>query len=158
GSLEGLGAFLRRGNIVAELVQFFYLYPKARYQELTREGVLSVIRALRTAYGRFSQDIGMCRKRLMEFRHSLLSLQPFKESAAGVGPGISILPVGCAKLEEAVDKFVKQIPEQDLVDLDRQVQEAVKTKLKSLVSVCLSSQAPQLLSELEMLMQTQTEK
>jgi hypothetical protein len=158
GSLEGLGAFLRRGNIVAELVQFFYLYPKARYQELTREGVLSVIRALRNAYGRFSQDIGMCRKRLMEFRHSLHSLQPFKESAGGVGPGISILPVGCAKLEEAVDQFVKAIPEQDLLDLDRQVQEAVKNKMKSLVSICLSSQASQLLGELEMLMQMYAEK
>src|SRR4029077_4637966 len=140
------------------LVQFFYLYPKARFQELTREGVLSVIRALRNAYGRFSQDIDMCRKRLMEFRHSLLSLQPFKESAAGVGPGISILPIGCTKLEDAVNQFVKQIPEQDVVDLDAKVQEAIQTKQKSLAHICLSPQAPQLLSELEALMQTQAEK
>jgi hypothetical protein len=158
GNLEGLGAFLRRGNTVAELVQFFYLYPKARFQELTREGVLSIIRALRNAYGRFSQDIGMCRQRLMEFRQSLLSLQPFKESAAGVGPGISILPIGCTKLEDAVDQFVKRIPEQDVVDLDQKVQEAIQTKQKSLARICLSPQAPQLLGELEALMQTQAEK
>src|SRR5919201_7016960 len=126
GNLEGLGAFLRRGNTVAELVQFFYLYPKARYQELTRESVLSIIRALRNAYGRFSQDIEMCRKRLMEFRQSLLSLQPFKESAAGVGPGISVMPVGCVKVEDAVHQFVKQIPEQEVVDLDAKVQEAIQ--------------------------------
>lgn len=158
GGLEGLGAFLRRGNTVAELVQFFYLYPKARYQELTRESVISIIRALRNAYGRFSQDIEMCRKRLMEFRHSLLSLQPFKESAAGVGPGISILPLGCTKLEDAASQLVKQLPEQDVVDLDAKVQEAIQNKQKSLAHICLSPQAPQLLGELEALMQTQAEK
>jgi len=94
----------------------------------------------------------------MEFRHSLKSLQPFKESAAGVGPGISILAVGCAKIEEAGDQFVKTIPESELRDLDLQVQEMVRTKLKSLVNVCLSSQAPQLLGELEAHMQTVAEK
>ena len=100
----------------------------------------------------------MCRQRLMEFRQSLRSLQPFKESAAGVGPGISILPVGCTKLEDAVDQFVKRIPEQDMVDLDGKVQEALQTKQKSLARICLSPQAPQLLGELEALMQTQAEK
>jgi hypothetical protein len=158
GSLEGLGAFLRRGNIAAELVQFFYLYPKARFQELSREGVLSVIRALRNAYGRNSKDIGMCRQRMQEFRRSLGTLQPFKESGAGVGPGISILPLGCATMDQAVDQFVKGIPDPDLTDLDRQVQERVEAQLKSLVRVCLSSQAPQLQTDLEMLMQAQAEK
>lgn len=158
GNLEGLGAFLRRGNTVAELVQFFYLYPKARFQELSRDGVLSVIRALRNAYGRNSKDIGMCRQRLQEFRRSLSTLQPFKESAAGVGPGISILSLGCATLEEAVDQFVSRIPEKDLVDFDRQIQEKVEAQSKSLVRICLSHQAPQLLTELEVLMQAQAEK
>lgn len=158
GNLEGLGAFLRRGNTVAELVQFFYLYPKARYQELSRDGVLSVIRALRNAYGRNSKDIGMCRQRLQEFRRSLRKLQPFQEIAGGVGPGISILPLGCATLEEAVDQVVARIPEPDLVGLDRQIQEKLEAQSKSLVKICLSAQAPQLLTELEILMQAQAEK
>src|SRR5439155_9282419 len=46
----------------------------------------------------------------------------------------------------------------ELRDLDRQVQEMVQTKLKSLVNICLSSQAPQLLGELEAHMQTVAEK
>ena len=62
------------------------------------------------------------------------------------------------KIEEAVDSFVKRIPEPELRDLDRQVQEMVQTKLKSLVNICLSSQAPQLLGELEAHMQTVAEK
>ncbi|HEV2946618.1 MAG TPA: tubulin-like doman-containing protein [Gemmataceae bacterium] len=158
GQLEGLGAFLRRGNAAAELVQFFYLYPKARFQELSSDGVLSVIRALRNAYGRNSKDIGMCRQRLQEFHRSLGSQQPFKESAAGAGPGISILPLGCGTLEEAVKKFVAEVSESELADFDRKVQESLQTKLKSLVQICLSSQAPQLLGELEILMQAQGEK
>ena len=158
GQLEGLGAFLRRGNVAAELVQFFYLYPKARFQELSSDGVLSVIRALRNAYGRNSKDIGMCRQRLQEFHRSLGSNQPFKESAAGVGPGISILPVGCTALEEAVRKWVGEISESEFVEFDRMVQEALQIKLKSLVQVCLSAEAPRLLGELEVLMQAQGEK
>src|SRR5262249_15753557 len=85
-------------------------------------------------------------------------LQPFKESGAGIGPGISILPLGCATMEQAVDQFVRGIPDNDLTDLDRQVQERVVVQLKSLVRVCLSSQAPQLLTDLEILMQAQAEK
>jgi hypothetical protein len=158
GQLEGLGAFLRRGNVAAELVQFFYLYPKARFQELSSEGVLSVIRALRNAYGRNSKDIGMCRQRLQEFHRSLGSNQPFKESSAGVGPGISILPVGCTALEEAVRKWVGEISEPEFLEFDQMVQEALQIKLKSLVQICLSAEAPRLLGELEVLMQAQGEK
>jgi serine/threonine protein kinase len=158
GNLEGLGAFLRRGNTAAELVQFFYLYPKARFQELSHDGVLSVIRAIRNAYGRSSKDIGMCRQRLQEFHRSLATLQPFKESAAGVGPGITILPLGCATVDEAVDKIVAGVPEADLKELDRQIQEKLENQQKSLARICLSSQAPQLLNELEVMMQSLAEK
>jgi hypothetical protein len=158
GNLEGLGGFLRRGNTVAELVQFFYLYPKARFQEFSREGVLSVIRALRNAFGRSSKDIGMCRQRLQEFHRSLTTLQPFKESAAGVGPGITILPLGCVIMDEAVKQIVSQVPESDLVDLDRQIQEKLESQQKSLARICLSSQAPQFLNELEVQMQALAEK
>src|SRR5260370_41827754 len=97
----------------------------------------------------------MSRQRLQEFHRSLGSLQPFQESAAGAGPGISILPLGCATLEQAVKKFVAGVSEPELADFDRKVQEGLQTELKSLVQICMSPQAPHLLGELELLTQAQ---
>jgi hypothetical protein len=156
-NLEGLGGWLRRGSTVNDYVEMAAIYPKARYQELIHEGVMSILHGLRAAYPRYSGDIDMCRKRLEEFRRSLHSLQPFKESGAEVGPGISLLPVGCGTIEEAVKQFVQMIKPEELTALDAKMQEVIRAKLKSLVNVCLNPAAPKLLGELEIAMQEQAE-
>jgi hypothetical protein len=156
-NLEGLGGWLRRGSTVNDLIEMVLVYPKARYQELVHESVMSILHGLRATYPRYSGDIEMCRKRLEEFRRSLQALQPFKEAGAEVGPGISLLPVGCATMEEAVKLFVRTIEPAELTDLDGKIQQVIRGKLKSLVNVCLNAAAPKLLGELEMAMQEQAE-
>jgi hypothetical protein len=156
-NLEGMGGWLRRGNTANDFLEMVMVYPKARYQELVHESVMSILHGLRAAYPRFSGDIEMCRKRLEEFRRSLQTLQPFKESGAEVGPGITLLPVGCANLDEAVKLFARAIDPAELVDWDAKIQEVIHGKLKSLVNVCLNAAAPKLLGELEMALQEQAE-
>jgi hypothetical protein len=150
------GWFGRKGKISAELLELLQAYPKLRYQGMLVQRVLTV-------YQKMFVCTSVHLKEIDEFRDRLTELVKFLQDRSAAAPtrrecsgGQYLLPDGCQSLTEAAQRICEGLAPVDFLDLDQQVQSAIKKKFKSLVNVC-TNKTKDMLKDLADLLQQQAD-
>jgi len=165
-----------------DLLDLIRLYAKTRFQSLVLAQVTRQYVGLRGHFSDQIREVGFCRTRLGEL-HGILgdktaaSLPAAGSSGAGSSAaglsaaGLSaagspaaaspvaasferlLLPTGCVKLDDAVQRLDSQLTGEDLLAFDKIVQALVRHQYRALLNVCMGPSnlvrtlAPQMLLE-----------
>jgi hypothetical protein len=152
-----------RRSAVTELVELLCNYPKWRLQSLVLKRLGLVYTNLRTHLSDRLREVAYYRTRLEGlltdlgspglasgerelFRPKLRSREPVRAEVNPASVPISassyvrlLYPVGCQQLGDAVDRFVTQITPAQVDELDRQVNNLIRSQFDSLAHVCSTS-------------------
>ncbi|MCI0641224.1 MAG: protein kinase [Gemmataceae bacterium] len=128
-------------NVCKELIELLQTYAKTRFQNLVLHNISRLYVALRGHLSDQIREVGFCRQRLTE----LAGLIADKAAAAPVvAPSRyaytsvqSLLPEGCAKIEDAGKQLEESVTAADLLTFDQQIQDFVRRDYRALVEVCL---------------------
>ncbi len=147
-SLDDTRSWPRRGMTPELVVELLRTYAKARYQSLVLQQVLAVYVSLRGCLTDELREINFCRARIQELLVHLsgdksedkpdpsLQLPPMTEGRVRY-----LFPQGWSNLKEAIDQVEKGLTPEDLLQLDAQLQQMIRSNpaFNSLVNVCVSS-------------------
>lgn len=151
-----LWKFGRRGADKAspadELVTLLKSFAKARFQSLILFHVNRLYVSLRGFLSDQIREVEFCRTNLRELARTFAA--PLAQGAsASAAYEQYLLPVGCAKLDDAVAKLDKEIGPDKVAVFDQRIQELVRRQFHALVQVCtgpalvLKTLAPAMLNE-----------
>jgi serine/threonine protein kinase len=132
-----------------ELRELLRNYPKWRNQSIHLQTLGRALVGLRGNLTDQLREVNFCRVRLGELlqafcvaetsRRSPLLDEPTPTPPTLAGGVRSLLPGGCATLEEAVEHIVRDVSVEDASALDRQVQVMIEQQFRALIYVCMSS-------------------
>jgi len=83
-------------------------------------------------------EVSACRQRLEGFRLAIVG--ELEQLPAGVGPG-RLMPPGCPTVEEAAQKFLAFLTDDDLTELEHRIQVAIEQTAGGLYQACLNTTA-----------------
>jgi hypothetical protein len=145
-----------------DLLELIRLYAKTRFQSLVLAQVNKQYVGLRGHFSDQIREVGFCRTRLGE----LLGLLGDKPAVAPSSPGLTaaglpaaasferlLLPTGCVKLDDAVQRLDGNITPEDLLAFDKIIQALMRHQYRALLNVCMGPSnlvrtlAPQILHE-----------
>ncbi|MFN4259698.1 MAG: tubulin-like doman-containing protein [Gemmataceae bacterium] len=133
-----LTATRHKEPIIKDLVELLRLYPGIRYRALVLQRVTSIYRNLLSNCPEYLREISFCRLRLSDMAQSIGQSAQRKESAP-VDVGRFLFPGGCRTIEEAVQRFLKNLAAKELLEFDHQIQEMIHRQFKAVVHVCMTS-------------------
>ncbi|MBY0528186.1 MAG: protein kinase [Gemmataceae bacterium] len=147
----------RKAKTAMELRDSLQRYPKARYQSLVLEQLLSVYKGLLDTWPKRVEEVNFCRQRLGEFQRTLDDPRAMAGRAAKIdlGSGRHFLPNNARSVDEAIDAILKAVKPEDLLELDNKLQAVVRRQFKSLTQLCLGAASG--FADLRFVMQQQTE-
>jgi serine/threonine protein kinase len=131
GSFWGLR---KRNRGAAELLELLRSYAQGRWQAMLQHSLSLVYQDLHNNLQKYQRKVECCRKRLTCFIEGLES-GPGK-AQVDLGLGQYLLPAGCRSLEAACDQILASLGEQELLEIDRRVQELIGGALEAHVHVC----------------------
>jgi eukaryotic-like serine/threonine-protein kinase len=149
-----------------DLLELIRLYAKTRFQSLILSQVNKQYVGLRGHFSDQIREVGFCRTRLGELL-GLLGDKPAGapaatgQAAAGPAAGLPaaasferlLLPTGCVKLDDAVQRLDGNISADDLLAFDKIIQALMRHQYRALLNVCMGPSnlvrtlAPQILHE-----------
>lgn len=132
----GLGATVSRKSNAAEVVELLRVYPRKRLQMHILEMSLSVYRRLLSNAPEYLREINFCRATLNEM-HAALAKVTEQAAIALPTPGKTILPDGCANLDDAADQFLAGLAPEDLLAFDKAFQKSINRRFRGLGNICL---------------------
>jgi len=118
-----------------EIFELMRTYPRKRLQLHVLEMALSVLRKLLDNTPEYLREINFCRNTLSEIHAGLA-----RDAVAAkieTGPGKLILPDGCKDLDDAADKFLAGLEQDELLAFDHSFQKDLTRKFRGLGAVCL---------------------
>ena len=83
-------------------------------------------------------EVSGCRQRLQGFRQALVA--ELEHPAAPVGPR-QVMPPGCPTVEEAAQKFLAVLTDDDLAELELRIQAVIEQEAGGLYQACLNTTA-----------------
>jgi hypothetical protein len=152
-----------RRSAITDLVELLCNYPKWRFQSLVLKRLGTVYTALRTHLSDRLREVAYYRTRLEGlladlgspglssgerefFRPRARSREPVRAEVNPSSASMSastlvrlLYPAGCQHLAEAVDRCVTQITPAEVDELDRHVQNLIRSQFDSLAHVCSTS-------------------
>jgi hypothetical protein len=134
-SATGLGR-IRKTGLTAELIDELCHYPKRRLRLLVLDTALSVFRGLEGNCPEYSRDVQVCRARIGEFIAAFEADPATVRRAAGYEA--YLLPPGCKRLTDLADAEIAALPPEDILTFEQGVQDAVTSRFKALVNVCVN--------------------
>lgn len=146
----------RKGRSTTELVELLRSYPLRRVQVLVLQRVLTVYQQLIDCSAAHLQEIDYCRSRLAEVVKLLAEPPVAARPLMEAGTGQYLLPDGCKALSEAVQQVYQGITPAQVLELDQQIQDAIRKRFKSLINVCMGKTEDSL-KDLAVLLQEQAE-
>jgi serine/threonine protein kinase len=138
GTLAGAGFALvgRRASVTQELTALLRDYPRQRYRAIALAAAVSLFRKLRDGLPEYTRDVGFCRARLTELADQMAAAPTTDTDAE---PGAYVLPVGCPDLAAAADRFIAELPADEVQAFDTSLQADLDRKFRGLVNVCLKA-------------------
>lgn len=111
-------------------------YPDAQHQAIIARSLVHVYQRVRAALVGLLNEVETC-------RHRVEGLLPFLAPDPNVGVHLptqrDLYPVGCNSVSESSKRFVDVLSDDDLIDLDRRVQEALVARQGGLFHTCLNA-------------------
>lgn len=111
-------------------------FPTAWYQVLVGRQVLVIYRHLYDLLQMRLHEVSSCRVKAQE---NLMQLVAESESLAPPVRPDDLLPVGCASIEEASQRFLKILTDDDLIELEQRVQHDILKEFGGLYEACMNS-------------------
>jgi serine/threonine protein kinase len=125
-----------------DLQDVLRLYSKCRYQAMLLEQVGDFYVSLRGLLTDQLREVDFCRERLRElaakFAEVTANGQAHRRVQAPQPQGRVLLPETCRTLDEAVSQSVARCTPEDVVELDRNVQQVLKAQFRALVHICMA--------------------
>jgi len=140
--------------VAADIFDLLRIYPTLRLRGLMVQRVLTILRSMRGNCPEYLREFGYCRARLLDLVRAFEAPLP-TDSALNLGPGHDLFPPGCGTLDETVSKFLEQVTEDEMLDLDQRIQTLLRRQFTALVHVCTT--AANLLRDLELVMYQELE-
>ena len=140
--------------IAGDVFDLLRIYPTLRLRGLMVQRVLTILRSMRGNCPEYLREFGYCRARLLDLVRAFEAPLP-TDSALNLGKGHDLFPPGCNTLDETVNKFLEQVTEEEMLDLDQRIQVLLRRQFTALVHVCTT--AANLLRDLELVMYTELE-
>jgi hypothetical protein len=142
---------------LAEMRELLAQYPRWRYQHLILRQLTRSYISLRGDLNDQLREVGFCRARLGEL------LKAFETPAAvareegedSAVPGRSLYSGGCRDLDQAVDRFLREMPPECANELHHRIQAMIRSQFQALTNVCLG--AANLVNNLEAAMRQEVE-
>ncbi len=120
----------------AEVGESLREYPTARHRALIDGCLVAVYRPLLEVLQQRLAEVNACRAKAQQ---NLLQLVAESEALAPpIGP-YDLLPVGCGSIEEAAQRFLKAMTDDDLVELEHRVQHDILQEFGGLYEACMNS-------------------
>lgn len=119
-----------------EWLEAVELYPKAQYQVIILRHATSVYEHMKACLVGVLAEVSASRQRLETYRKSLIS--ELEQSPGTVGRN-QVMPPGCPTIEEAAQKFLSVLTDDDLTELEYSIQTAVEAQYGGLFQACLNA-------------------
>ncbi|MBX7102656.1 MAG: protein kinase [Gemmataceae bacterium] len=130
----------KREQHVQEMIGLLRDYPKKQYQALLAKSLSDLYRGIMGAAPEYAREVHFCRERLQETLKELGgqgALDGGQKSANG--PGRFLLPEGASDLDEAAERSVSALSNEQWIMFDARIQAAVTDRFHSLVNFCLTA-------------------
>jgi len=111
-------------------------YPLNWYEVLVNTRLLEIYEQLHNSLMLRLNDLTACRNRIEEFRHELIA---DAERPAGFPAENEVLPVGCGTTEDAAQRFLQVLNDDDLTELEARVQKGIASEFGGVYEACLNS-------------------
>ena len=119
-----------------ELAEAIRQFPTAWFQVLVDRRVLSIYRHLQKILQSRLAEVTVCRVKAQE---NLMQLVAESETLAPPVRADDLLPVGCTSIEDAAQRFLKVLTDDDLSDLEHRVQREISKEFGGLYEACMNS-------------------
>jgi serine/threonine protein kinase len=123
----------------AELLEMLRQYPRLRYQSLLLQRVTTVYRSLLANCADYQREFSFCRTRLGELLQSIEGARLADAVEIRLGPSRKLLPPGCRTLSDVADRFLRQLPAEEMLAFEDRIQEVIRSNFRALVSVCMAA-------------------
>ncbi|VTS02339.1 tubulin-like doman-containing protein [Tuwongella immobilis] len=141
GSLQSASRLLSFGRnkaaISQEVIELMRTYAKQRYRQNVLLAARSIYRSLLGHAPEYLREVNFCRLRLTDLAKTLqerMSRQSHDGSRAGVQ---WILPSGCRTVEDAAERFLNELPESAVQELDAMAQVQIRRQFRALIHLCM---------------------
>lgn len=131
----------------ADVYELLRTYPKWRYQSLVIGHLSAAFVGLRGHLSDSLREINFCRVRLTELQRMFeevpaeeKALTAHGSSARQAGIGRKLFATGCRSMREAVDRTMREVTADLLLELDARMEDMFKHQFTALVHVCLTPQ------------------
>jgi serine/threonine protein kinase len=111
-------------------------YPTQWYQVIIARQVIAVIDHLHEVLYARLEELSACRSRVEEFQRKLVSEAEIPASST---TNRDLLPVGCHSTEDAAQRFLQVLNDDDLSALEQRVQEGIEAEFGGVFEACLNS-------------------
>ena len=121
---------------VSEYSEALERYPLAQIQKLCLGASVAIYKSVRSELTTMLQDVTKCRRKLEQV------LPRFHDSASVLAHDTfmnDLLPVGCTNSEEASQRFIKSLTDDDLVELEGRIQVSLEDTFGGLYQACLNT-------------------
>jgi len=120
----------------AELIDSLREYPTARYRALIADKMTAVYQPLLEVLQLRLAEVSACRAKAQQ---NLLQLVAESEAMAPRAGAADLLPAGCSSIEEAAQRFLRVMTDDDLVELEHRVQHDILQEFGGLYEACMNS-------------------
>jgi tRNA A-37 threonylcarbamoyl transferase component Bud32 len=117
-----------------EFAELARAYPVARVAGIVQRRASEVALAIVNDLGEQLNEIRFCRQRLDELIGTFQAERELPTSGTGL-----IFPNDCSSLDDAADRLVASLTEEDFRELDQKMQRLVQSQFSALVQICLST-------------------
>ena len=119
-----------------ELAESIRQFPTAWYAALVGRQIVGIYRHLQSLLQLRLTEVGSCR---VKAQNNLMQLVAESETLAPPVRADELLPVGCTSIEEAAQKFLKVLTDDDLSELEHRVQHDIHLGFGGLYEACMNS-------------------
>ncbi len=119
-----------------EMTESLREYPTARYHSLVIRQMIIVYRQLQDVLQSRLTEVHACRVKAQD---NLMQLVAESEALAPPPRANDLVPVGCTGIEDAAQRFLKVLTDDDLSELEHRVQGAIHAEFGGLYEACMNS-------------------
>jgi len=120
-----------------ELLELLKSYPKCRYQSLILQQINRLYISLRGQVSDQIREVGFCRHRLSELALMFKAPRSEQKDQKSSSHEKALLPGGVSNLDEAVRQCLDSITSDDLLALDKEIQDLIQNDFRALVQICM---------------------
>jgi hypothetical protein len=125
-----------RKPTAGELAESLREYPECGFEAVLSKQLVAVYQAVLDTLVARLNDLGHCRKRLEEYQ---IHMAAEAETPLPAAVPDALLPPGCTTVEEAAQKYLGSLDDQDLNALEQRFQQRVSEAMGGLFEACVNS-------------------